>query len=172
MKLTTIQELDPGRRVTVYAVVARVDPESETADEVRQAGVLGDRSGSVRFASWADTGPRRLEVGEGYRIGKAKTHRYAGEMTLTFDGKTGVTASESPELPEDWNPFIEHEVPPQWRVACEECGNPEIERLRMHSEISPRHVRRLPAGAIEGIDPEGETAVRCNNCGNVRQVDG
>ena len=44
----------------------------------------------------------------------------------------------------------------QWRVGCEECGDPARDKLRMHSRT--------------GENDEGDTVVECNNCNHRRTV--
>lgn len=45
----------------------------------------------------------------------------------------------------------------QWRVSCPECGDPDVDRRRMHTEV--------------GSDGD-RTIVECNSCGNRRTVGG
>jgi len=69
----------------------------------------------------------------------------------------------------------------QWRVACEDCGNPVSDRKRMHSQVSKSNLSFFISedrvdddideddlrGRLERADG---ALVVCNNCGTIREV--
>ena len=63
----------------------------------------------------------------------------------------------------------------QWRVPCDECGREVSEKLRMHTQLSASEARdHFKADPRDDHDEEEKsegTFVKCNNCGNVREVE-
>lgn len=71
----------------------------------------------------------------------------------------------------------------QWRVACEDCGNPDIDYRRMHSEVSRNNheyfieEERVPDSVtadqlLAMLERAAGAIIVCNNCGTIREVDG
>lgn len=70
----------------------------------------------------------------------------------------------------------------QWRVACSTCGKPEVEHLRMHSQVSQANAEyfisenrvgeNVTEDQLRAMHDRADGAlVVCNNCNTIREVD-
>lgn len=81
----------PGEVGETTTITAKVDQLFEDPHPTqRQAGVLKDQTGTVRFVSWENENPPTLEVGVWYRLDGVKVNEYEGETQIILRGDADV----------------------------------------------------------------------------------
>lgn len=86
VEITTID--GPEQWVDVRAEVVELwDADS---DAVKQVGLLGDETGTVKFTSWAKSDLPPLEEGSVYELGNVVTDEYEGRFSVKLNSTTTI----------------------------------------------------------------------------------
>lgn len=68
----------------------------DNPDSIRQAGLIADATGRIKFTSWESSDLELLEEGTSYRLENVVTDSYQGRMSIQLNSSTEIT-----ELDED-----------------------------------------------------------------------
>lgn len=68
----------------------------DNPDSIRQAGLVGDETGRIKFTSWESSDLDLLEEGKSYRLENVVTDSYQGRMSIQLNSSTDIE-----ELDED-----------------------------------------------------------------------
>lgn len=83
--------VNPGRIGEEVDIVAGVDRLwQDTHEDIAQAGLLKDSTGSIKFTSWKNKNPPLLEPRKAYLFRNIKVTDWKGDKQLEFTGRTEI----------------------------------------------------------------------------------
>lgn len=122
---TKVGDLD-AKGNWVDLTVKVVELWDSTSDAVSQVGLLGDSSGTIKFATWATSDVPELDENTNYLLRDVVTDQYKGEYSVKLNDETDVLETDQ-EIEvglgvEISGPLIDIEGPSGLIKRCPECS--------------------------------------------------
>jgi len=104
LMLTSIEEVKPGDWVDLHVKVVQLwDNEHES---IRQVGILGDKTGIIKFVSWEKSNQPLLEEGAEYEITNLPVSEYGEYKQVSLNTTSEITRVSTPATQQSEIPTV------------------------------------------------------------------